>query len=194
LQKLPASVPSEVNYALLTQGQGTFTFDAAKAAAAAAKAGQPAPKMPAGMDGSTLTLTVGPAAAEIFGPSPLSGGAGAQQVPALVIAESKTPLVSSTGVTAKQLEDFLGSQPGVSPTLAAQIKAIGDPITSLPILIPVDHASQSQVTLTNGATAIVVGDNTGLGSGVIWVSKGIVYGVAGSLTQQQNIAIANQIS
>jgi hypothetical protein len=193
LQNLPANVPAEVNYAVLTRGQGSFTFDAAKAAAAAAKAGQPAPQMPAGMDGSTLTLTVGPAAAEIFGPSPLSGGAGSQQVPALVIAESKAPVVDSTGVSATQLENFLASQPGVSPALAAQIKAIGDPITSLPIVIPVDKASESQVTLANGASAVVVGDNTGLGSGVIWVRDGIVYGVAGSLTKEQNLAIANQI-
>jgi hypothetical protein len=49
------------------------------------------------------------------------------------------------------------------------------------------------VTLANGSSAVVVGDNTGLGSGVIWVKNGVVYGVAGSLTKEQNLAIANQI-
>src|SRR5207237_4858708 len=151
--------PSEVNYAILTQGQGSFTFDAAKATAAAQKAGKPMPNMPAGMDGSTLTVTIGPAAAEIFGPSPLAGMSGSgentqsgqPQIPALVIAESKAPVVTSTGVTATQLEAFLAAQPGISPALAAQIKGIGDPITSLPILIPVDKATSKQVTLSNGA-------------------------------------------
>jgi hypothetical protein len=194
LQNLPANVPAEVNYAILSEGQGSFTFDAAKAAAAAAAAGKPAPAMPKGMDGSTLTLTVGPAAAEIFGPSPLNGGSASEQVPALVIAESRAPVVTSTGVTATQLENFLAAQPGVSPALAAQIRSIGDPITSLPLIIPADRASEAQVTLVDGATAVVVGDNTGLGSGVIWVRNGIVYGVAGSLTKEQNLAIANQIA
>src|SRR5205823_13599611 len=69
LKNLPPNVPATLNYAIVTQGQGSFTFDAAKAQAAAQKAGKPAPVMPAGMDGATLTVTVGPAAAEIFGPN-----------------------------------------------------------------------------------------------------------------------------
>ena len=97
-------------------------------------------------------------------------------------------------MTATQLEDFLASQPGISPALAAQIRAIGDPITSLPILVPVDRANAGQVTLKNGVTAVVIGDNTGLGSAVIWVKGGIVYGVGGSLTKEQNLAIANQVA
>ena len=197
LTGLPSTVPTEVNYAIVTKGQGSFTFDAAKAQAAAAKAGKPMPAMPAGMDGSTLMLTVGPAAAEIFGPSPLSQPQGQNQaspeIPALVIAKANAPVVDSTGVTATQLEDFLASQPGISPSLAAQIRGIGDPITSLPIVIPVDKASATQVTLSDGTPAVEVGDNTGLGSAVIWVKKGIVYGVAGTLTKDQNLAIANQV-
>ena len=198
LTGLPSSVPTEVNYAIVTQGRGSFTFDAAKAQAAAAKAGKPMPTMPAGMDGSTLTLTVGPAAAEIFGPSPLSRTEGQsktpEDIPALVIAKAKSPVVDSTGVTATQLEDFLASQPGISPSLAAQIRSIGDPITSLPIIVPVDKASATRVTLNDGTAAVLVGDNTGLGSAVIWVKNGIVYGVGGSLTKEQNLAIANQVS
>ena len=196
LTGLPASVPAEINYAIVSQGKGSFTFDAAKAQAAAAQTGKPMPAMPAGMDGSTLTLTIGPAAAEIFGPNPLSQAAGQkapEEIPALVIAKANAPVVDSTGVTATQLEDFLASQPGISPALAAQIRAIGDPITSLPIIVPIDKASASQVTLSDGTSAIVVGDNTGLGSAVIWVKSGIVYGVGGSLTKEQNLAIANQV-
>jgi hypothetical protein len=197
LSGLPSNVPTEINYAIVSQGKGSFTFDAAKAAAAAAAAGKPAPVMPAGMDGSTLTLTVGPAAAEIFGPNPLTqaqaGQKPAEEIPALVIAKANSPVVDSTGVTASQLESFLASQPGISPALAAQIKAIGDPITSLPIIVPVDKASATQVTLSDGTSAVVVGDNTGLGSAVIWVKNGIVYGVGGSLTKEQNLAIANQV-
>jgi len=199
LTGLPSTVPAEVNFAIVTQGKGSFTFDAAKARAAAVKAGKPMPNMPKGMDGSTLTVTAGPAAVEIFGPSPLSQGQGQgtkapEEIPALVIAKAKAPVVDSTGVTAAQLEDFLASQPGISPALAAQIRAIGDPITSLPILVPVDRANAGQVTLKNGVTAVVIGDNTGLGSAVIWVKGGIVYGVGGSLTKEQNLAIANQVA
>ena len=55
--------------------------------------------------------------------------------------------MTSTGVTPTQLEDYLLAQPGISPQLAADIKAIGDPTTTLPIPVPVQFATSSKVTV-----------------------------------------------
>jgi len=193
--KLPDGVSSNVTYAAMPAAVGVFTFDAAKAAAAAAKAGKTLPPMPAGMDGSKLTVTVGPAVLEIFGnlntgtaattpdPSQLS-------LPQLVVGSSSAPVVTSSGVTTQQLEDYLLSLPGVSANLAAAIRAVKDPSTTLPIPIPIEYATHKTVTV-QGVDGVAVGDNTGLGAGVIWIKGGTVYGVAGTLKQDVILDIAD---
>ena len=192
---LPSGVSSNVTYAAMPAAVGVFTFDAAKAAAAAAKAGKTLPAMPAGMDGSKLTVTVGPAVVEIFG-NLNTGTAGTApdpsqlSLPQLVVGESSAPVVTSSGVTTQQLEDYLLSLPGVSPNLAAAIRAIKDPSTTLPIPIPIEYATSKSVTV-QGVGGVAVGDNTGLGAGVIWIKNGTVYGVAGTLKQDAILDIAN---
>ena len=189
---LPNGVSSNVTYAAMPAAVGVFTFDAAKAAAAAAKAGKTLPAMPAGMDGSKLTVTVGPAVVEIYGN--LNAGAASDPsqltLPQLVVGASSAPVVTSSGVTTQQLEDYLLSLPGVSPKLAAAIRAVKDPSTTLPIPIPIEYATSKSVTV-QGVDGVAVGDNTGLGAGVIWIKSGTVYGVAGSLKQDAILAIAN---
>jgi hypothetical protein len=191
---LPSSVSSTVSYAAMPKAVGVFTFDAAKAAAAAAKAGKTLPKMPSGMDGSTLSVTVGPAVVEIFGNLNAGAASDTTQVnlPQLVIGAATAPVVTSSGVTTQQLEDYLLSQPGVSPQLAAAIRAIKDPSTTLPIPIPVEYATSTPVRVQD-VDGVALGDNTGLGAGVIWIKSDTVYGVAGTLKQSQILDIANNL-
>lgn len=192
---VPASAGKDITYGAISQGVATFTFSAAKAQAAAAANGKTLPKMPAGMDGSTLTLTVGPALVEIYGTLPQgdTSAANASQLtlPALIVAESKAPVVTSTGVSAGQLEDYLLKQPGITPQLAADIKALGDPTHTLPIPVPVGYATSSNVTV-QGVQGVALGDNTGAGAAVIWI-KGNVFFVGGSLKQSELVSIANQL-
>ena len=191
---LPTGVSSMITYAAMPEAVGVFTFDAAKAAAAAAKAGKTLPAMPAGMDGSKLTVTVGPAVVEIYGN--LNAGAASDPsqltLPQLVVGASSAPVVTSSGVTTQQLEDYLLSLPGVSPQLAAAIRAVKDPSTTLPIPIPIEYATSKSVTV-QGVDGVAVGDNTGLGAGVIWIKSGTVYGVAGTLKQSQVLDVANHL-
>jgi hypothetical protein len=183
---LPASVNGPGAFAIVSQGSGSFTFSAAKAQAAAQRQGKALPAMPANIDGSTLYLTVGPAVVETFG---FGGG---QQLPSLVIAQARVPRVQSTGVSVRQLEDYLLSQPGISPGLAAQIRAIGDPSQTLPIPIPANLATSHPVTV-QGVHGVAVGDSSGLGSAVIWVKDGVVYAVGGTLTENQVLQVANSL-
>jgi hypothetical protein len=101
-------------------------------------------------------------------------------------------VVTSTGVSVTQLEDYLLQQPGISPQLAADIKAIGDPTHTLPIPVPVQYATSSDVTV-QGVQGVALGDNTGAGAAVIWI-KGNVFFVGGTLKQSQLLTIANQLS
>jgi hypothetical protein len=211
---LPAGVPMNATYTVLSQGTASFTFSAARAQAAAAATGKTLPPMPAGLDGSTLQATIGPAIVATYGGNVgissgdttlrgrhagikdvVTGRAAVQQegdIPSLVVAEAAQPRIRSTGATAQEIEDYLLEQPGVSPQLAAEIKAIGDPATALPIPLPVERAT-AQTVQVQGVSGLAVGDNTGLGSGVIWEKDGVVYGVAGALPESQILAIANSL-
>ncbi len=188
---LPSGVGQGPKYTVMPTSTGTFTFNAEMARAEAAREGKTIPAMPAGMDGSTLIVTVGPAVLELYGDIPQDGSQKVGQI--LAIGKMQAPRVQSTGVTLAQLEGYLAAMPGVSPQLAAQIKAIGDPSATLPIPVPVDRASAQQVTV-QGVQGIAIGDSTGLGSGVIWIKDGFVYGVAGTFTQDQVLAVANSLA
>lgn len=196
----PAQLPAGVSiatarYGVMPRTTATFTFSAELTRAAAARMDRTAPPMPANIDGSRLFITGGPAVVQYFddgsapkatGSSPLAG------LPRLVIAQGKGPLVQSDGVTVEQLQQYLLAQPGITPGLAAQIRAIKDPASTLPIPIPVDMATSKKVTV-QGVEGVFIGDSTGLGSAVIWSKDGMVFGVAGTLTEAQILAVANSL-
>lgn len=192
---LPKGVSTTITYAAMPEAQAVFTFSADKAAAAAARHGKTAPSLPAGMNGATLTVTVGPAIGEVYGnlsnPSD-TGGANDINLPQLVVAKSAAPTATSTQVSVKQLEDFILAQPGISPELQKAVRAIGDPSTTLLIPVPVQYASSTQVTV-QGTSGVALGDNTGVGAGVVWVKNSYVYVVAGSIKQSDAIDIANNL-
>jgi hypothetical protein len=196
--KLPAGVSRTVTYGSMTQAVATFTFSSAKASAAAAAQGKSLPSMPKNMDGATLTIMLGPAVAEVYGElnTPSAGTSqGSQQeinLPQLIVAKSVSPTVASTQVSAADIEKVILEQPGISAGLKKTIQAIGDPNKTLFIPVPVEYASYSTVTV-QGVDGVALGDNTGVGSGVVWVKGGYVYAVAGSIKQSDAIDIANNL-
>jgi hypothetical protein len=113
-------------------------------------------------------------------------------LPPLVIVQAPVPNVTSTGATVAQIEDYLLRQPGVSPTLAAEIRSIGDPETTMPIPIPIERAFGQRVTV-QGVSGLGIGDNTGVGGVVVWQRAGIIYAVAGQLPQRDIMAIAESL-
>ncbi len=115
-----------------------------------------------------------------------------QNLPSLVIGQTTAPVVTSTGATAAELEAYLLAQPGIDPNLASTIRAIGDPSTTLPIPIPVGKASSHPIQV-QGVNGLSVADSTGIGGGIIWQKGGMVYGVAGTLSESDLIAIANSL-
>jgi hypothetical protein len=203
---LPKGTSSTITYGAMAKAVAVFTFDAAKAQAAATKSGKALPKLPAGMDGAKLTVTAGPAIIEIYGNLNLgsegnsngssngnsNGSSPNIDLPQLVIAESVAPLVTSTQVTAKQLENYVLSMPGISKELAAAVRAIGDPSGTLLIPVPIQYATSTPVTIQGNIHGVALGDNTGLGSAVIWI-KGNVFAVAGPQKQSEVVKVANNL-
>jgi hypothetical protein len=182
---VPASIAATARYGVVPRTTATFVFDAALARASAAAIGRTAPPMPAKLDGSSLIFTGGPAIMVTYGSENQSGGM-------LAIGIAKAPTVGSDGATVSEIQAYLLSQPSVSPALAAQIRAISDPATTLPIPIPVGQAAAKNVTV-HGVTGLFIGDSTGLGSGVLWQQNGLVYVVGGTLTEAETLAVANSL-
>ena len=199
---VPGNLPAGVGaprYGVMPKTTATFTFSAEKTKQAAAAQQRTPPPMPANIDGSKLFITGGPAVVAYYddgtsttGATGASGASPFAGMPKLIVAQGKPPVVQSDGVTVEQLQSYLLAQPGISPQLAAQIRAINDPSSTLPVPIPVDMATSKKVTV-QGVDGIFVGDSTGLGSAVIWQKDGVVYGVAGTLTEQQVLAVANSL-
>jgi hypothetical protein len=191
---VPSGISTTITYGAMSRAVATFTFSADKAKAAAAARGKTLPKLPAGVDGATLTVTVGPAVGEIYGDmNKQSPSANEVNLPQLVIAKSAAPTVSSTQVSTQTLENYILSLPGISKDLANAVRAVKDPSTTLLIPVPVEYASATQVDI-NGKNGVALGDNTGLGGGVVWVGKdGYVYVVAGSIKKDVAVNIARTL-
>jgi hypothetical protein len=191
---LPASVTGQPRYGVINKSSATFTFSADATRQTAAKQNRTMPPLPANIDGSKLFITGGPAVVQIWGatananPSDISG-----RIPTLVVGQAKSPVVSSDGVTVQELQTYLLSQPGISPQLAAAIRAISDPASTLPVPVPAELAVSHQITV-QGVSGLFIGDNTGIASAIIWQKDGMMFEVIGSLTESQALAIANSMN
>jgi len=194
VSKLPAGVSTTVTYGGMSQAEATFTFSQAKAEASAKAQGKTAPKLPANVDGATLTVKVGPAVGEVYGNmnQPANGTTEQVNLPQLIVAKSVAPSVSSTQVTVTDLKNVILQQPGVSDELKKTISAISDPNDVLFIPVPVEYANSSTVHV-QGVDGVALGDNTGVGAAVVWVKDGHVYAVAGTIKQSDAIDIANNL-
>jgi hypothetical protein len=193
----PTSVPSSVTgnprYGVVNRSTATFTFSADSTRQAAARQNRTAPPLPANIDGSKLFITGGPAVVQIWGaPEGTPSGGGTSDMPTLIVGQAKAPTISSDGITVDELRTYLLSQPGISPQLAAAIRAIGDPSSTLPVPVPAELAISHPVTV-QGVQGLFIGDNTGIVGAVIWQKDGMMFEVIGSFTESQALAIANSM-
>jgi hypothetical protein len=114
------------------------------------------------------------------------------QLPKLLIVQMKAPSVSSDGPSVSDYEQALLDLPGLPEDLKAGIRAIGDPSSTLPVPVPTSLAVSHPVEI-NGADGLAIGDNTGIGSGVVWQSDGMVHAVGGTLRESQVLEIARSM-
>lgn len=205
---LPTGLPHGARYAVTSGSDTAFTFNAAKAWANIPPQSRTALAMPRDLDGAVLEVATRPAVIIAFGSAlpPIRSAAHAEDarehrrardadrgdLPPLIIVQAPLPTVKSSGATVAQIEDYLLRQPGISPALAAEIRAIGDPDTTMPVLIPIDRAFGQPVTV-QGVTGLGIGDNTGVGGFVLWQRGGTIFAVAGKLRQRDILNIAESL-
>jgi hypothetical protein len=196
--RLPANIDpplrKSVRYQVTTRVRTSFTFSAAKAAAWASAHKVALQPIPAGLDGTTYTATIDPLALVTYGVAP-NGPRHARGMPRgsfVAVMQARVPSISSTGATVETLAQWFSMQPGIPPRLAAQVRAIGDPTQTLPIPVRFDKQTAADVTV-DGVKGLAIGDETGIGSAIVWMKDGKVYAVGGTLTQSGALALANDL-
>ncbi|MDB5094072.1 MAG: uncharacterized protein JWO85_2173 [Candidatus Eremiobacteraeota bacterium] len=196
--RLPANIDpalrKSVRYQVTTLLRTSFTFSAAKAAAWAGDHKVALQPIPAGLDGTTYMATIEPLALVTYGVSSIGprNGRGMPRGSFVAVMQARAPSVSSTGATVETLARWFSLQPGIPPQLAAQVRAIGDPTQTLPIPVRFDKQTAADVTV-DGVRGLAIGDETGIGSAIVWMKDGKMYAVGGTLTQSGALALANDL-
>ncbi|MBW6435877.1 hypothetical protein KZ829_19230 [Actinoplanes hulinensis] len=180
VKELPRGVTGQPRFVVGDQIKGIFTFDQDKAEAAL---GQPLPEPPAGLETSQFSLTAGPGLAAVWSE--------ARGVPALIVGRVKAPAAYSTGVPFETGLDYLLTLPGLPATVADQLRSFKN-ATTLPLLV----RSATQVSFTtdvNGTPATVLASRDGAVSTVVWVEKGHVNAVGGTLSTDEVLDVARNL-
>jgi hypothetical protein len=173
---LPSTLPNGVSgvdrYEVLPKVTATIAFGA--------NAG-------AGLSGSSLVVSLGPAVAASYSGATTLDGIGPLGI--LTVAQ---PVATSSGATTSQIENYLLSQPGVPADLAEEIRLLGNLQKTLPIPTPPGVTSES--TQIGGSRAVILVDNSNAASGAIWEDQGgDIHVVAGLLDKGDLLSVAQQI-
>lgn len=188
---VPASVASPRSFTVATPGEYVYTFSAAKARAFESRSHRRLPPMPTGLNGTTVRVRVGQAFVAQYGIRHKANDE--EEHEGLTLVEMQLPAVTSRGASFQELERYMLALPGISPDLAMQLRALGDLQNRMPVPVNISKQSAQSVTV-DGVQGLAIGDNTGLGAGVVWQKGGIVYGLmGGAMTMDQVLALANDL-
>lgn len=194
--RIPHDVPAAVGSVptLLSVQPGgtlTFTFDSKKARAM--KASVAVPKR---LDGSSVVIISHPLVMKVYGYRSHDVSAAGKRAslngPKMTYVEMAIPEVRSKGATLAELESFILSQPQISPEVKAQFEAITDPSHTLPVPVQIDKRTATTV-LVDGVSGLAIGDNTGVGAGIMWQKNGMLYIVSGGFKLDELVAVANSL-
>ena len=182
VRELPRGVTGDPVLQVGGKVTATFTFSAERAAQTAAETGASLPAPPAGLDGSAVRLVAGPGVAQVW-----SSSAGA---PALIVGRAVAPTAYSSGVPFERVRDYLLGLPGFPRDVAAQLRAFAADGSTLPLPVPTDRMTTRSATV-DGRPATVLTTRDRALAAVVWVDEGVVTVVAGSLDDDEVLAIAD---
>jgi hypothetical protein len=178
---LPNGISGDPVHQVGSQVSATFTFSTARATGAAAEAGEALPPPPGGLDGNQLRLVAGPGVAQTW--------ASASGVPALVVGRAVAPRAFSSGLPFATARDYLLSLPGLPDDVAAQLRTFTADGETLPLPVPADLAS-TRSTQVNGTAATLLTAHDRSFAAVVWVEDDLLTVVAGSLDDDEVLAVA----
>lgn len=190
---LPGALAGEAHYRVTRRSRTSFTFSRAKAAQWAREHKVALHPLPPGLDGATYTIALQPIVVVTYGAFSEDGsGHPVRTARFVTVAQGPVPTLTATGAPLRALTGWFAAQPGISKRLVAQIEALGDPSQAIPIPVRFNEQTASKITV-DGVQGLVIGDETGIGSAIVWAKAGRLYTVAGTLPQSEIVALANDL-
>jgi len=196
--RLPASdaMGVEPSLMVLEPSSMSFTFDAQQAREHLAEIGESSFQVPDRFDGAVLSASIPAVVVAQYGgrPGRISPGPEMFSSNTVVVMQGHSPTASVTGqVTLEDLRRLLLSMPGLPVETAAQLQAIDDWTSTLPVPIPTNLGVAHDIQV-NGRPGLAVADNTGAGGIVLWAQGDTVYAVGGGKTADELVRIASSLA
>lgn len=182
-------------FTVIEESSGSFTLDAAQARAHLEQIGYSGFPIPDRFDGAVLTVDIPALVVAEYGSrsNRLRLGPDAFIGDSVFVVQGRSPRVRLAGnVTFAELRELLLSMPGLAPETAAQLRAIDDWMTALPIPVPVGIGIAHDVAV-NGSPGLALADNTGAGGLVLWARDDFVFAVGGGRTADDLLRIASSL-
>ena len=183
---LPAGVERTPQRVLVTRARETrLTFDRDRALAFLRGHGRPDARLPERYDGTQLVVQVPAAVVQQF--------AGRDGVPALLVGKAGTVgLTTEGGASLEGLREVVLGLPGLPAETVAQLRAIGDWRTTLPLPVPSDQVRSRPATV-DGAEAVSFADPSGRLNALLWQRGGHIWGVAGVIDSDEALDVADSL-
>ena len=183
---LPAGVERTPQRVLVTRARETrLSFDRDRALAYLRDHGRPDARLPERYDGTQLVVQVPAAVVQQF--------AGRDGVPALLVGKAGTVgLTTEGGASLEELREVVLGLPGLPADTVAQLRAIGDWRTTLPLPVPSDQVRSRPATV-DGAEAVSFADQTGRLNALLWQRGGHIWGVAGVIGSDEALDVADSL-
>jgi RNA polymerase sigma factor (sigma-70 family) len=188
--RTPAVVPDELRaeqsaYVQPLGMDATFRFDRERARASGLE-------LPRSLDGATVALAVGPWVGVRYGHGTVRDRLPGMGSPTVVVSEIAAPVLTVRGATLAQIASWFATQPSVPHHLAADVRALTDPLVAMPLPLRIDRERAARVAV-DGVTGYAVTSFFNGSSYVVWVKGGIVYAVGGTYPLDRVLAIANSL-
>jgi hypothetical protein len=186
----PAALPSGVDRTprrlLVSPAREVrLTFDRDRALDYLRRHGRPAAQLPERYDGTELVVRIPSAVVQQF--------AGRDGGPALLVGKAGTlGLTTEGGASLEELREVVLGLPGLPAETVAQVRAIGDWRTTLPLPVPTDEVRWRPATV-GGAEALSFADQTGRLHALLWQRDGHIWGVAGVLSSDEAQDVAGSL-
>lgn len=137
--------------------------------------------VPADLDGATLIVDVPGAIGAVYG--------SLRDKPEVVVGRSGPLVVRAEGASLEAIRSFLLSYEGLPSDLRAQLGAIDDWRSTIPVPVPVDGPGWREVEVA-GRPAIAFGDDSGIGALVIRQDPNGVTVVVGQIGVSEALELA----
>ncbi len=188
--RVPSAIPGSVEpQPKLGASEGTtatFTVDAAKLRTYLGRLGEGDTAFVDALNGMTVTFQI-PAVAVLFY---AEQGAASGAEPGLVVVQAESPAVEvPAGVDAEGLRERFLNLRGIPPQMLTQLRSLQN--WSETAVLPLPEGATSRDVMVDGVEGVLLADGTM--TGVLWQKNGFIYLVAGTLSADEVLQVANSL-